>query len=163
MGQTSIPIDEVLSYLLELQSGDPKMSGAIRTKERCSICNSPFIHLPRVGLRCRNHRKERPLRLFIDLFWRGKRLKIYSDKDGYPLDSYDRVFKIQAQITREIETHIFDPAKYVRLEVEKFWTMNLLVRFWEKKIDSIAPSYKLHYKKMVERAKEFLGPKMFGK
>jgi integrase len=128
------------------------MSGAIRTKERCPICGKAFGP----SFICDPH-KTIPTRFYVDLSWKGLRIKIYSDKRGDPLDSYRRAFRIHSDINEEINDHSFDPAKYLRQDVEKFRAKNLLARFRDAKIDSMAPSYKKDFKRMVSRASAFFG------
>ena len=149
--------------LLELLAWQPetRMEGIIRTKEKCRLCGSAYALIPkleRLGPACMNdHPLQMPRRFFIDLYWK-KRLKIYSDKTGLVLDSYERALKLQDRITEEIENHTFDPSKYMRSELKNFWVSNLLDRFHEKKLKTIAPSYRSNYKRMVETAREHFGP-----
>jgi hypothetical protein len=132
MGQTSPPIEDILSYLLELQSGEPKMSGTIRTGEKCPVCKSFFTHLPKIGFLCPAH-KTVPSKIFIDIGWKGKRLRIFSDKQGQVLDSYQRASNILGSINTEIENHRFDPARYVLADQRRFVFDNLIKSWTENK------------------------------
>lgn len=132
------------------------MKGTIRTKEKCPVCHKPFSHIPKLGFLCSDH-KTTPTKVYLDLFWNGQRIRIFSDKQGQGLDSYQRALNLQAKITHEIENYIFDPSKYVRSEVEKFWAMNLLDQFKTYKLDSIAPSYQGNYRGMIQAARDYFG------
>jgi integrase len=154
------PLTELgdLQYLLSIAQGEgKKMIGKIRTKQKCPICQKPFTHVPKLGFLCSAH-KTTPKRFFVDLYWK-KQIRIYSDKQGQPLDSYHRALILQGKITHEVENHIFDPSKYMRSEMEKFYVSNLLDKFEERKLLSLAPSYQKDYRLMVRRAKDFFGLK----
>jgi len=101
-----------LRYLVSiLQMEGRKMKGKIRIKERCPVCHKDFIHVEKLGYLCPEH-KTTPKRFFIDLSWTGKRFKIYTDKTGMVLDSYQRASRLQDKIQGEIDAHIFDPSRY---------------------------------------------------
>jgi integrase len=86
-------------------------------------------------------------------------VKLYSDKTGQVLDTYPRAQTLLSHIRWEIEHHTFDPSKYIKSEVTEYWTTMLLDRFLAFKLDSIAPSYKKNYKRMVEIVRQFFGTK----
>ena len=134
------------------------MAGKIRVKDRCPVCNKSFSHIPNLGFLCPEH-KTTPKRFYLDFFWQGQRIRIFSDKQGQVLDSYQRTLNLQAKITYEVANHLFDPTKYLRTEAETFWSSNLLDRFLAFKIDSIAPSYQGDYRRMANLAKNFWGTK----
>jgi integrase len=145
-----------LQYLLSIAQGEgKKMIGKIRTKQKCPVCQQPFIHVAKLGFLCSAH-KTTPKRFFVDLYWK-KQIRVYSDKQGQPLDSYHRALSLQSRITYEVENHTFDPSKYMRSEMEEFYVSNLLDKFEKRKLPSIAPSYQKDYRLMVRRAKEFFG------
>jgi len=116
---------------------------------RCST------HVPKLGFLCSAH-KTTPKRFFVDLYWK-KQIRIYSDKQGQPLDSYHRALNLQGRITHEVENRIFDPSKYMRSEIQGFWISNLLDRFEEAKLKTIAPSYHSNYRRMIRAAKDHFG------
>jgi hypothetical protein len=147
-------LSENLGYLLDqIQSEIGGMKGKIRTYQKCPVCQKPFKNIPGLPISCPEH-KTFPDRYFLDIYWK-KQHRIFSDRDGRPLDSYQRTLGLQARINHEIETHVFDPAKYVRAEQEKFWVKNLLDRFEKRKLHEIAPSYQDDYSRMIRRAREF--------
>jgi integrase len=100
-----------------------------------------------------------PKRFLIDLHHNGQRIRIFSDKSGQPLDSYPRAANLLSVINYEIGNYSFDAASYVKKDPEKYWISNLLDRFYHYKIESISPSYKRHYKKHVQLAKDFFKTK----
>ena len=144
--------------ILHLQESNESytMKSTIRTKEKCPKCNKPFVHLKRMGYGCPEC-LTKPSRVFIDLSYEGKRCRVFCDKQNKPLDSYQRALDIQGQIQNEIKSNEFDPENYVKADIKKRWTKDILDHFLEYKIDGIAPSYKKDYKRMVGLAKEFFG------
>jgi integrase len=148
MGQIS---QEILEFLL----GDHPMKGTIRTKEKCPVCAQPFASIPKLGLVCLQH-KTTPKKFYLDVFWKGQQ-KIFSNKRGEILDSYSRALEVQLQVTREIEEKTFDPTKYRRQEIEKFYSSNLLSDFLKKKLKELAPSNKATFRRILTRAMDHFG------
>lgn len=146
----SIPAD-ILYHLLQK---DRAVNGAIRTKERCPICGQAFGP----SFECPDH-KTFPHRFYVDLSWKGQRIKIYSDKYGDPIDSFRRALQLHSNINEEIEDHRFDPTKYVRQDLVKFQVKTLLDRFLTARISDLAPSYLKDYRRMVIAAQEHFGAK----
>jgi integrase len=141
------------------------MKGTIRARGKCPKCHGLFIDISQgismhrhLGIICRSCIIT-PQRLFIDLHHQGRRIRIFSDKSGQPLDSYQRAVNLLFVINHEIANYSFDPLKYIKKEQGKYWINSLLDRFYDFKIDSIAPSYKRHYKKHVKLAKDFFNTK----
>lgn len=89
------------------------MIGAIRTKERCPVCGGKFTGELLVCQKCRTA----PRRFYLDLPWQGQKIKLYSDQDGYPLDSYDRAARLLSHVRYQIDREIFDPRNYVKRDV----------------------------------------------
>lgn len=160
---------EAVRILLEKRQG-AKMAGHIRAKGKCPICGKPFVEIPKLGFLCFEH-KTVPTKLYVDLPWKGERIRVFSDTTGQVLDTYDRAEKIRERIESELEDHTFDPARYVTAEASKFWACNLLDRFQIDKVGtergeadagkekpcSVSPSYKKDYKRMIRIAKAFFG------
>ncbi len=132
------------------------MKGSIRTLEKCPICKAAFTHIPQNGFLCLAHRDQRPHRFFLDFYYQGRRIRLFSDTDGV-LEGYQRASNFKAKIDYEIKHHQFDPSKYVRQEVEKFWVANLLDDFQKAREKEISPSWKPHFKLMVQRAQNHFG------
>jgi integrase len=87
--------------------------------------------------------------------WKGKREKIYSNKQGQVLEGYQQALALQFTIHEEITTGRFDLSKYRRTQVQKFWVKSLLDEFRAKKKASLAPSYQPNYKVMADAGKNF--------
>lgn len=148
-----------LDILSLLSQSGAKLKGTIRTKERCPKCREDFMHYPKLGFICPEC-KTVPKRVFIDLYHKGYgRVKIYSDKQGEPLDTYSRALSLQETITTELKTGTFNPTNYVKKEQKQFWCITLLDEMYADRIDNIAPSNKAGYKRMVEIEKAYFGTK----
>ena len=93
------------------------MVGAVRTKEKCPRCGGKFAGEP---LRCPSCLTT-PKRYFVDFSWPGQgRVKLYSDKQGYPLDSWERANRLLTAIRYEIDQGKFDPKEYIKKEIRSF-------------------------------------------
>jgi len=134
------------------------MKGTIRCKGKCPKCEGMFQHIKKVGYICPACRTV-PNRFYIDLWHAGKRIRLFSDKTGQVLDTYQRAQTLLSHIRYEIQHHTFDPSKYVKSEAKEYWTTTLLDKFLDFKLDSIAPSYKNDYKRMTETVRQFFGTK----
>ncbi|MBF0466880.1 MAG: site-specific integrase [Nitrospirae bacterium] len=133
------------------------MKGTIRPigrQSKCPNCNIPFEHVVKLGYICKKCRVT-PTKFCIDISWSGKRVRIYADKQGMPLDTYQRAINLQSKIQYEIDNHIFDIAQYSKADLKKYWAITLLDHFYEGKIKSVAPSYIRAYGIHVRRHKEF--------
>lgn len=148
---------ELISYLLQ-KNGEETMKGTIRAKGKCPVCQGKFIEFPKLGYICPKD-KTTPDRLYLDIHHKGQRIRIFSDKQGLPLDTYARALDLLSHINYEIKNFSFDPTKYVKQELEKFYVVNLLEKFLEFKIKTIAPSNQKDYKRYVQYAKDFFGAK----
>jgi integrase len=151
---SGIEVDS-LQILLE-EGGD--MPGIIRSKGECQKCGEEFKHLPKLGYICPEC-KTTPKRFFIDLWHQGKRIRLFSDKTGQVLDTYQRAQTLLSHIRYEIQHHTFDPSKYIKSEISGNWVTTLLDKFLAFKLDSIAPSYKKDYERMTKIAQDFFGTK----
>lgn len=154
MTENSLTDTDLMIYLLQQEKGGDTMKGAIRAKGYCPVCQGSFTEVKKLGYICPQD-KTTPQRLFIDLFYRGQRIKLYSDKQGQVLDSYQRALSLLAHINYEIKHHTFDPSRYVKQELEKFYVCNLLDGFLTSKLSIIAPSYQHNYKRYVQIAREY--------
>jgi|TARA_B100001971_G_scaffold202775_1_gene216922 integrase len=148
-----------ISYLLTEES--EIMNGTIRAKGKCPVCQGKFTEIKKLGFICPEHQTT-PKRFFIDFFNQSQRFKLYSDKQGQILDSYQRAVNLLSRVNNEIENKTFDPTNYLKCELEKFYISKLLDGFLDSKltgIKPIAPSYVRHYRRYVEIAKEHFGIK----
>jgi len=132
--------------------------GTIRTKEKCPVCSKRFTEIPKIGFIC-SKCKTTPKRFFVDLIFRGQRIKIYSHRTGRVLDSYGIALETLERIRSEIREHVFDPTKWVKADAKRFYISTLLDIYMEYKIESLAPSYKSDFKRHLNMAKKFFGIK----
>ncbi len=126
--------------------------GSIRTREKCPVCHKPFDHIPRLGFCCPVH-KTIPKTFYISVYIKGHgkfRRSVNSYKDG---------MELLGKINWEIKNHCFDPSRYVKEEVERFWICNLLDEFEKEKATDLAPSYVAQFRLTLGRIKDFFGTK----
>ncbi len=134
------------------------MKGIIRAKGVCPTCGAKFTEIPGVGYICPEH-STRPKRCFVDLHWKGERIRIFCNKAGEPLEGYKQAETVAKTIEYEIEHYSFNPEMYIKAELSKFWATNLLDRFEKDKVKELAPSYKRAYRQAIRIAKTFFGIK----
>ena len=135
------------------------MKGAIRIPKRnslCPFCGSEFVDLRKDGYLCPECLRK-PDRFYLDISYGGKRARIFCDKQGNPLDTFDRAYDLLAHINYEIVNFIFDPSKYIKSEQKEFYVSTKLDEYRVHKLDSIAPSYKTDFKRYIGKAKDFYG------
>jgi integrase len=133
------------------------MKGKVRVPLRnsaCQKCGGLFEDIGRKGYVCENC-YSRPDRYYLDIHFRGKRVRVFCDKQGIPLDSFERAFDLLAHINYEINDHSFDPSRYVKSEQKEFYVMSLCDKFLDFKIGSIAPSYQKDYRRMINIVKDY--------
>jgi len=104
------------------------MIGTIRTKEVCPKCGGKFEEQPLTCSTCLTH----PRRYFIDLWWK-KRLKLYTGRDGVPLDSWLRAERLLTAIRHEIDLGTFDPKNYVSTEAKALKFDNYVAAWLERR------------------------------
>ena len=98
------------------------------------------------------------LRYFLDFSLGGKRVRIFCDDTGLPLDSITRAFKTKEKILGELQVGKFRAEDY-RDGVSSF-AMNERLRTFEKfKSRLLAPATMPSFKAMVRRASEFFRDK----
>lgn len=136
------------------------MLGAVRTKEKCLKCQGAFHGEPLRCPVCLTH----PRRYFVDFPWKGQRIKLYTGKDGHPLDSWERAFRMLTAMRNEIDLGKFDPKDYTPQEIRNL-RFETYVRAWierrakERERRHISKSY---LKSMAEYARNYYIP-FFGK
>jgi integrase len=135
--------------------------GVIRVpnNQKCPRCNSFFKRVIlknafNIAYRCPDCLTI-PTRYYLDIHYKGERIRIFSDRQGMPLDTLQRAIDLLAHINYEIDNHCFDPSRYVRSEQKELYVMNLCERFLAFKIPSIAPSYQKDYRRMINIAKDY--------
>ena len=151
--ENNLTLHESISYLIA--GKDEIMKGSICARGKCLVCNGKFTEIKKVAFFCPEH-KTVPKRFYIDFSYKGQRYKLFSDRYGQVLDSYQRAEALLVHINGEIERHTFDPSHYIKQELEKFYTDRLLDGFLEYKLSGkkIAPSYVSHYKRHIGIAKK---------
>ena len=131
--------------------------GVIRLRDRdakCPVCGDDFECTDEHGFICPRCQTT-PNRFYLDIHYKGKRVRIFCDRQGKALDTNQRAYDMLAHVRVEIENHTFDPSRYVKSEQEEYYVMNLCKRFLNFKIGSIAPSYQKDYKRIVNIAKDY--------
>ncbi len=100
------------------------MAGSVNTLEKCAKCGGRFLG-DRKGFICPRCRTT-PGRYFVDVYVpgkllgekRGRRIKLYSEPDGSPLDSFQRADRLLSVIRTEMEKGSFDLRRYVSQELK---------------------------------------------
>jgi integrase len=105
------------------------MAGVIRTLEKCPACRSKFQGEP---LRCRKC-KTTPRRYYLDLWWQGERHRIFTGRDNYPLDSWERAHRLLTTIRESIDRGLFDPRDFVRKEIKSLRFENYAQTWLERR------------------------------
>ena len=156
---TSIAESDTAPDVLELfQKDDEERMGTVRCRGKCPNCKKPFKYFRKFGFACPDC-KTMPKKFYVDLWNQKKRVRLFSDKKGMPLDSYDRAKTLLSHIRYEISNHTFNPTKYIKSEVQEYWATTLLDKFRSNKLDSLAPSYRKDYSRMTEICKRFFQTK----
>ena len=136
------------------------MAGSLHTKQFCPKCGGNFqdTGYDMICQKCHT----RPTRLFVSFYWkdpkfkRSKRLRIYSDKQGAPLDSYARAHRVLEVIRSEVDEHRFDPNNYQRKKYEAMGFENIAIGWLQNQIKlmgkgDLAPSYIKELKRFVDK------------
>lgn len=93
------------------------MKGTIRTLEKCPVCTGKFSAPRLVCPSCLTT----PKRVFISIYVAGYgKVRLFSDRQGRPLSSYDLADRVLTGIRYEIDQYIFDPTKYVKADVKRY-------------------------------------------
>jgi integrase len=91
------------------------MKGSILTKEKCPKCGGQFQGEPLLCPTCLTA----PRRYFLRLYWKTTGgFKIYTGRDGYPLDSWERAHRLLTVIRNEMDEGKFDPRNYLNRELK---------------------------------------------
>ncbi|MBF0558679.1 MAG: site-specific integrase [Nitrospirae bacterium] len=140
---------EAIQNLLGLINEGLDMAGALRAKGRCPKCDGPFMLVGRNGYICPKH-KTVPKHFYIDLSWNGSRQRFFSDKQGQPLDTFQRAYNLLSTMEAEIENLTFDPADYMKVELVKFYFSTRIQDWIEgKERENLAPSTLKTYKTYI--------------
>lgn len=69
---------------------------------------------------------------FVDLHWNGERIKLYSDREGYTLDSKKRAERLLSHIQYEIDHGLFDPKHYIKRAIKGLLWANYVEAWVER-------------------------------
>ena len=133
--------------------------GVIRVpfrNSRCPACGNDFKLIDALGYLCPDCHTF-PERFYLDIHYMGKRVRIFCDRQGKPLDTNQRVYDLLAHINFEIENNSFDPSIYIKAEQKELYISVKLDEYLNHKINSLAPSYQTDFKRYVGIAKKFFG------
>lgn len=75
-----------------------------------------------------------PHRYYLDLHWKGERLRIFSDSDGFALDSWERSERLLNSIRHQIDSGKFDPREYVSREIKNLRFDNYVQAWLDRQI-----------------------------
>lgn len=108
------------------------MTGKVRTKEKCPKCGNPFHIDEEVDIYCQSCQTI-PRSFYIFLYWQGEKFKIYSDPDGYSLESHRHAHRLLESIRDDIDKGIFRLENYVQKEVRRFRGRKAFTRWYKTK------------------------------
>lgn len=141
------PFDAILTLLED----DKSMKGVVRARGKCPSCKQDFQYISKkLGYICKSC-KITPSRFYVDLFYQGKRLRLFSDKTGQVLDSYQRSLNLLSHINYELDAHTFDLSSYLKAELEKFY-FSTLFKTWKDSKENCSP----HYLRQIEYAESYI-------
>ncbi len=121
----ALPRDLIEAVLKLPLHGDRKVR--IRAKGKCPKCGGKFLETI-LGYLCPDCQTV-PRRFYLDFRFGGRRIRIFTDKDGVPLASYEQAKSLAEKIEYEIKKNIFDPSLYIRADREKFLLENLITKY----------------------------------
>ncbi|MBI5406303.1 MAG: site-specific integrase [Nitrospirae bacterium] len=127
------------------------MEGKIRTKETCPKCKGKFSDEPLCCPTCLIE----PTKYYIDIFWK-KRYRLYTDKNGYLLDSWPRAHRLLENIRSEMDRKVFDPKDYLP-ERKTFYSFQSRIQEWFKEKETrvkkgdLAPSYVKELRRYIDK------------
>lgn len=108
---------EAISYLLAIEESEI-MHGTIRAKDKCPVCQGKYTEIKKLGFICPEHQTT-PKRFYVDFWYAHQRLRLFSDRQGQILDSYQRATQLLGRVNSEIKDHTFDPTHYIKQELLK--------------------------------------------
>lgn len=124
------------------------MIGSVRGKGKCKSCGGKWVDTGK-ALGCPKCFTT-PEKYLIDFHWKGKRIRLFKDKQGYTLDSYQRALRMLEKIRSEIDEGKFDPTFYIKADKHKFIFTNYMWSWYELTKDNVAPSTQLRRKKLIK-------------
>ena len=112
---------EALQKLLQQQQQQRERGKTvrIRAKGKCPRCGKRFSETI-LGFLCPKCQTV-PKRFYLDFWWRGERVRIFSTRSGEPLSSFEQAKRLALQIQHEIDQNTFDPSRYVAADAKRFY------------------------------------------
>ena len=98
-----------------------------------------------------------PKRYFIYFSHNGRRIRVYSFKDGQPLSSYELAKRACQIITHELEAGTFDPSRWVKGDLKEYLFSVRLKDYLERMKGSLKPSAFKAKRLQLERALKIIG------
>jgi len=137
------------------------MTGAVRTMEKCPVCKGKFQGEP---LRCPEC-KTAPRRYYLDLWWKGERHRIFTGRDNYALDSWERASRLLTTIRESIDRGSFDPRDFVRKEIKGLVFENYVAAWLERRRQECERQHlaKSYFKQLRGAAQNYFIPFFKGK
>lgn len=153
-------ITSALTFPAALHIDGLCMLGAVRTKEKCLKCQGAFTGEPLQCPNCLTH----PRRFFVDFPWNGQRIKLYTGKDGHPLDSWERAYRMLTAMRNEIDLGKFDAKDYAPREIRNLRFETYVLSWIERRTRERERRHisKSYLKSIKEYARNYYIP-FFGK
>lgn len=120
--------DIPLTILYELVHNNLCMRGYVRTREKCPQCDQSFQLVHDKFLVCPAC-LQIPNRVYVEICWKGKQFKIFSDTDGRPLRTWEHANRILSEIRQRIDKHRFEPTDYQSSRYHKLQFKNYAQRW----------------------------------
>ena len=126
------------------------------------MCGGNFSGEP---LRCRAGCKTLPRRYYIDIWWRGQRHRIFTGRDNYPLDSWERAHRLLTTIREAIDRGSFDPREFVRKEIKGLVFENYVAAWLERRRHECERQHlaKSYFKQLRGAVNNYFVPFFMGK
>ncbi len=125
------------------------MVGSVRAKGKCKNCGGKFINSGK-ALGCPKCFIT-PEKYIVDYHYKGKRYRLFKDKSGEILDSYNRAKRLIERIRGEIDEGSHDPTFYVQTDKRKFQFDQYIWTWFDLIKDNLAPSTTLLREKIIKK------------
>jgi len=130
---------EYLNRLFSSAEQRHKVNIRPKTREKCPKCKGQFIEIPGLGFFCPKC-KTIPRRYYLDFYYAGRRVRIFSDRNGSVLSSYEQALRLASRISYEIENRTFDPTKYIARDFKEFLFENYIQKWLAFSETKLKPS-----------------------
>jgi integrase len=100
---------------------------------------------------------------YIDLYWKGERIRLFSDRDGNPIYSRRQAERLLERIRSEIDYEDFDPRNYIKQELKGLKWVNYLDAWVERQgVRREAGEISREYLRMIQSLAKNHIREMFG-